>query len=139
MKKIPDVSADFDEGVYFDLWLVVHFLTGVTGGFVNVFFGLNVITVLIVGCLLMIAWEVGEKMAGIDEAPINRVVDVIIGLAGTALALWIASSLSPTEQRVAFFGTWGLALAGLGLGVRNARKRKREGRPRARRKRAKQK
>ncbi len=125
MKQVPAISLTYAEGRYFDLWMLVHCLGGVTGGFSNVFFGLSSTSVYLVGALLMIAWEVLEYTQGIRESPINRVVDVVVGLVGVAGALWLAGRLGTSAERIAFavsaliFGLGGL------FGWRARRKRRR--------------
>ncbi len=132
MKNLPAVSSDWNEGRYFDLWMLVHFLSGAAGGFVNVFFGLTTLQVVLLGLAMMVAWEVGELSIGVFESPLNRSIDVGVGVLGTILALWIASHLSPMEQHVVFVVTLGTAITGMAFGVRNFTRRKRAGRAKPR-------
>ncbi len=114
MPRVPNVSWSFREGRYFDLWMLVHCLGGVTGGFSNVFFGLAARNVYIVGVLLMIAWEILEHVAGIRESPANRFVDVVVGVAGVAGALWVATHLEGSARHLAF-AVSAIAFVGGGL------------------------
>lgn len=102
MSRLKNLSTTFKEGRYFDLWLIPHALTGVIGAFSNVFFGLSTFVIFVVGAALMIVWEVIEVVMGIRETWENRVVDVVVGLVGVALALAVAPWLSQGGQVVAF-------------------------------------
>ncbi len=125
MKKIPTVSLSYAEGHYFDLWMLVHCLGGVTGGFSNVLFGLSTINVFLVGVILMVAWEILEYAKGIRESAVNRVIDVAVGLLGVAGALSLAGRLGTTAEWIAF--TVSSLLFGLGglLGWRARQRRTR--------------
>jgi hypothetical protein len=62
---------------YVDWWSVPHFLSGV----LLAMFGIGVAWV----AALAIAWELIEITAAVDEYPTNRVVDVVLALAGWLL------------------------------------------------------
>jgi hypothetical protein len=89
--------------------MLVHFASGVAGGFSNVFFGLSTLGVYLVATALMALWELGEYLLGVRESWSNRVLDVVVGLAGVQVALWIAAPLSRRGQFVAL--TTGVALS----------------------------
>jgi len=91
--RTPAISTSFAEGRYFDLWMLVHFMGGVTGGFSNVLFGLATTRVYQIGLAIMVVWELAEYLRGIREQFVNRVLDVAVGLTGVALALWIDAHL----------------------------------------------
>lgn len=99
---IPNISLTFDEGRYFDVWMLVHLLSGVTGAFSNVFFGFSGPVVMLLGIALMIVWEVVELMAGVREAWSNRILDLAYGVVGILAALWAAGRLERTAELVAF-------------------------------------
>lgn len=121
----PSISLTFAEGQYFDLWMVVHFVSGVAGGFSNVFFALGAVWVFVLALVMMVAWEIVEHLNGIRESFSNRVVDVVVGLLGVWLALAAARALGPRAQWVAFGVTLSLGLVGMGFGVRARRRRSR--------------
>lgn len=125
MPKPPAISPTFAEGRFFDLWLIVHFTTGVTGGFSNVFFGLTPVQVLGLATALMVVWEIGEHAQGIREQTSNRVIDVIAGLAGVGLAMLIEPALEKTGEQIAFGISLGISLVGLGFGVLARQRRRR--------------
>lgn len=124
MKNIPAFSPDWNEGRFFDRWMLVHVLAGIAGGFVNVFFGLTNAQVVLLGLLLMAVWEVGELSIGVFESPMNRFIDILVGLAGVVTALWVAPHVAPVAQRAIFVITTSLALAGMILGIRDYKRRK---------------
>lgn len=109
--KTPAISTTFDEGRYFDLWMLVHFMGGVTGGFSNLLFGLSTRNVFLVGIAIMVAWEIAEQLRGVREKLENRLIDVAIGQLGVALALWGTTHLD-YAGRVAALVISGLLFAG---------------------------
>lgn len=126
MPNRPAFSPDWREGRYFDRWMFVHVASGVAGGFSNVFFGLSVPKTVLVGALVMTLWEVGESIAGVNEAFSNRALDVVAGLIGLAVALAVASRLSPAGEHIAFAVSLALASAASFEGWLDYRRRKRE-------------
>lgn len=122
--KRPMISLTFGEGKFFDLWMGVHFVSGVAGGFSNVLFSLSGLWVFAIGFVLMVAWEVIEQLVGIKESFSNRVVDVVVGVLGVWLALGIARLLEPPGEWVAFGLSLAIGLVGMGFGVRARRRRR---------------
>jgi hypothetical protein len=123
--RLPNFSLSWDEGAYFDLWMAVHFASGVAGGFSNIYLGLSTQGVLVVASLLMMLWELFEFSAGIREATSNRVLDIAVGLGGVLLALWISSRMTARASVIAFVMTLTVALIGTVMGWRAYRQRKR--------------
>lgn len=120
---LPKFSPSWDEGGYFDLWMAVHFISGVAGGFSNVFFDLGTSGVLVVAVLLMLLWELFEYSAGVREAMSNRVIDIAVGLLGVLVALWVSSQVTTRVAGAAFAATFAMSLAGMALGIRAYRRR----------------
>lgn len=125
MPTPPAVSSTFAEGRFLDLWFVVHFTTGATGGFSNAFFGLTWVQVFGLAIVLMVGWEIGEHAQGIREHTTNRVVDVFAGLGGVGLAMLLEPMLAPVGERIAFGISLGVSLVGLGFGVLARQRRRR--------------
>jgi hypothetical protein len=119
----PAVSISWREGRFFDLWMLVHFGSGVAGGFSNVFFGLSPLGVYIVATTMMVLWELGEYLMGVREAISNCLLDIVVGLAGVQLALWIAAPLPRRGRVIAFIVSFGLALVLGTLGMIAFRRR----------------
>jgi hypothetical protein len=125
MADLPTVSTSWAEGHFFDLWMLVHFASGVAGGFSNAYFGLGRTELYVLALALMLLWEVGEAAAGIGEAVTNRLVDVVVGMAGVTLAVALTPRLGAAGAGIGFGIALGSALVGMGFGVRAARRRKR--------------
>lgn len=102
MRPTPPITTTWEEGRFFDLWMVVHFLSGVSGGLSNVFFGLSSLGVYALGASLLIVWELVEFARGIRETWENRALDLVVGVAGIAVAQIAAARLDPTWEYAAF-------------------------------------
>lgn len=96
------MTTTWAEGRFFDLWMIVHFLSGLSGGLSNVFFGLSPLGVYALGTALLIVWEIAEYARGIRESWENRVLDLVVGVAGIAVALAAAARLDAAGEYVAF-------------------------------------
>lgn len=99
------------EGRVWDLWMIVHFLTGTVIGFANVFLGLSTTTLYFGALVGMILWEIIEIFNGVKESDENRVMDILFGLLGLFAATRLASVLPTLAQHAAFY------LSALALGV----------------------
>ena len=125
MRRTQLISTTWAEGRVFDLWMIVHFLSGLTGGFSNVLFGLSTRGVYVLGVSMLLIWEAIEHVRQVRESWENRVLDILVGVAGISVALWCAPRLS----RLAAFGAFGLStvavLTGSYLGWLAFRARKR--------------
>jgi uncharacterized membrane protein len=128
MTSRENVSSSWKEGRFLDLWVVPHAMTGVTGAFSNVFFELSTPLVFIVGLLLMVVWEIIEMAMGIREAWENQLLDVVIGLAGVAVALIVASRLGERARIVAFAVSLTIMVTTGVVGWLASRRKRREGR-----------
>lgn len=69
------------EGKWLDLWSVVHFLSGMTTGFILYFIHLGPVVASVGAFFAFTAYELWEARVGIEEAPTNRVMDVVVGMA----------------------------------------------------------
>lgn len=116
MAPIANVSLGWAEGRYFDRWMIVHFLVGAMGGFSNILFALAVPTVFVVGAVLMALWEALEHAKGIREAWENRVLDVVVGLLGTGVALLVLARVGRATALTLFWVSAALSLVGEVLG-----------------------
>lgn len=116
MAPIANVSLGWAEGRYFDRWMIVHFLVGAMGGFSNILFALAVPTVFAVGAVLMALWEALEYAKGIREAWENRVLDVVVGLLGTGVALLVLARVERATALTLFWVSALLSLVGEVLG-----------------------
>ena len=103
--------------------MLVHFVSGVAGGFSNRFFDLSAPGVFVVAAGMMLAWELGEWKLGVTEHWTNMLLDVAVGCAGVALALVVASRMTPRSEVIAFAITFGVALLGGIVGGLDYRRR----------------
>jgi uncharacterized membrane protein YuzA (DUF378 family) len=123
--ELPAISDGWAEGRYFDAWMAVHALSGFAGGLSNVFFGLTPTRAYLLALALMILWELGEVWAGIRESLSNRVLDIVVGLAGVWCALRLLGVLTPSLGRVAFALAFVASVIGTMMGARAYRRRSR--------------
>lgn len=82
------------EGTYLDLWSVPHLLSGIALGIILSLFTISPTTALGLTLVLLTLYEVFENYVEIDETPANRVLDVVIGLAGAVPGYLIARELT---------------------------------------------
>ena len=121
---LPRVSLTFAEGRYWDLWMLVHLISGVAGGFSNVFFGLTNPQVYVLAFGMMVLWEAGELALKVRESMSNRIIDVAVGMVGVWIALRLTPALTVPQKRLAFAVMLALGLLGMGIGVRAYLKRR---------------
>ena len=100
-KQTPIVSWGWEEGRYWDLWMIVHFWSGVVLAFGIPF--VNAPREFLIGLafLALVAWELIEYFFDIHEVIENRILDIIFGLAGLLL---FSNYLIPILQRESLFG-----------------------------------
>jgi hypothetical protein len=72
------------EGEYLDLWSVPHFLSGMIVGFALHFLGFALNAAFTIAFLLLVAYEMFEVIAQIEETRWNRVLDVVVGMTSFA-------------------------------------------------------
>jgi hypothetical protein len=70
------------EGKWLDLWSVVHFLSGISVGFVLFLAHFSALASVVIALLSFISYEMWEAMVRIEEMPTNRFMDVVVGMAG---------------------------------------------------------
>lgn len=100
-KNTPAVSWGWEEGRYWDLWMIVHFWSGVVLAFVIPFINAPIEFLIGLAFLCLIAWELIEYFFDIHEVIENRILDIIFGLAGLLL---FSNYLIPLLQRESLFG-----------------------------------
>jgi len=87
IKRVRDITFSWEEGRYFDLWMAVHTLSGVLIGFTFAFFSFGTFAAYFFTIFILIMWEVIERFFfKISETKENRVVDVVVGAIGFAVA-----------------------------------------------------
>lgn len=68
------------EGEYLDLWSVPHFLSGMAVAFALFFLNYTASAAFVIAFLLLVAYEMFEVIAKIEETRWNRVLDVVVGM-----------------------------------------------------------
>lgn len=92
------------EGKYFDLWLFVHFFTGVLWGFLPFFLNISFFQALLIFAVLAIAWEIIEAVKKVKETLENRVIDVLFGVSGVVATYLILPAItSNTNSQLIIF------------------------------------
>lgn len=99
-----------------DLWMIVHFLSGVTIGFANSFLGLSTTTLFFVTVAGMIVWEIIEIFSGVHEVAENRILDIFLGLIGLFVAVETSQYLFEVQQHTAFYTSMAVLSFGCYLG-----------------------
>lgn len=81
--NIPPITWRWEEGRYWDLWMLVHFLSGGILGFAAYLIALSFWPAFLTAVSLMILFELFEKKGiGVDETPENSTLDVVVGIPG---------------------------------------------------------
>ncbi|MFA6585430.1 MAG: hypothetical protein WCS97_03230 [Candidatus Paceibacterota bacterium] len=111
---MPDMQTEriirvdmWREGKWLDLWSVVHFLSGISIGFVFYFLSFGILASTLLVLLSLIAYELWEMVVQIEEAPTNRFMDVVVGMIGFVFIFFI---LAPRLSDSAFILWFGLLL-----------------------------
>jgi hypothetical protein len=95
------------EGIYLDLWSVVHLLSGVATALGLALFRFDALAAITIALLAFISYELWEAMVSIRETPQNRVADVVVGIAAFAPAYL---SLVPLLHGIAYAAVFALVL-----------------------------
>lgn len=93
-KKIENFTWTWDEGRYWDLWMISHIMSGLLFGFVGYFVGLTLVITVIISLVVMILWEVFEKVVKINEVWINSILDVVFGILAVFISYFLAGGVS---------------------------------------------
>lgn len=96
------------EGKYLDLWSIPHFLSGVAVALAGHLIGFDVMPTFIIAFLLFVAYEMFEVMVKIEETRMNRILDVVVGMASFTPAYLLAPAFSDIQGVVAFWVVLGL-------------------------------
>jgi|GEM_PF-2462502 len=75
---------NWKEGKHFDIWTVSHLLSGFVLGGWMINLGMDFLSASVAYLGIAILWEAFELYRDVREHSRNRVVDVLIGLAGYA-------------------------------------------------------
>jgi hypothetical protein len=90
------------EGQWLDLWSVVHLLSGVSMGFIFTELPFERVSALTIGFLLLVGYELWEAVVDIEEAPTNRVMDVVVGMVSFVPTYLLAPGLESSNAILTF-------------------------------------
>jgi signal transduction histidine kinase len=90
------------EGKYLDLWSVPHFLSGMAVAFGLFFFAFTAKAAFVIAFLLLVAYEMFEVIAKIEETRWNRILDVVVGMASFTPTFLLLPSVPRTWAVAAF-------------------------------------
>ena len=91
------------EGNWLDLWSIVHLLSGTLVGIGFYFLGFGALASTALALVSLTAYEMWEMLVRIEETPTNRLMDVVVGMAGFVPAFFLfAPALSPLRLIVVF-------------------------------------
>lgn len=88
------------EGDYLDLWSVPHFLSGMAVALILFLFGFATNAAFIIAFLLLVAYEMFEVIAQIEETRWNRTLDVVVGMVSFAPTFLLAPHFSNVQVLV---------------------------------------
>ena len=91
------------EGKYIDLWAVNHILAGAILAGIFTLSGLNLFFGLAISTVLMIAWEVIEIWQDQIEFLGNKVLDVLLGIAGYVVMYLIVLKVDISQSLLILF------------------------------------
>lgn len=90
------------EGEYLDLWSVPHFLSGMCVGFLLFFLDFDFRSAFIIALLMLIAYEMFEVIAQIEETRMNSFLDVVVGMSSFLLTFIYAPHFPPEKVLLVF-------------------------------------
>ncbi|MCI0619732.1 hypothetical protein L0Y40_01720 [Candidatus Wolfebacteria bacterium] len=94
-----DVTFSWEEGRYFDLWMIAHIVGGALIGFLTLYYvPLGRVWAYVLGIVLIAGWELIEAWFNIEETTENRLLDIVAGVAGFILAYELGLRLVPQAQ-----------------------------------------
>ena len=106
-KDIPLVSWTWSEGRYWDLWMIVHTLSGTIVAAAIILLRFPPIYAYPVALIALAAWELGEMAYVIKEEPENWVLDIVFGMLG----FWfVYEKVLPGMTRIEAAGVGGVLL-----------------------------
>jgi len=88
--QIKNIKSIWQEGLYYDAWIFVHFLAGVCLGFSMLLLKTETFTAYMSAIVLLILWEFFEIVKNIREHKENRLGDIVIGIFGFVISFSIS-------------------------------------------------
>jgi hypothetical protein len=97
---VPKISLGWDEGKYFDLWMIVHTLTGVMIGTGAYMLGLSPMVSYVGTFVGLTLYEVVEEVFKIEETIENRLADIVFGSIGFVSFYQFVSPLISQSSKI---------------------------------------
>lgn len=105
----------WDEGEYFDLWSLTHFMLGLILAKITHLIKMNFLGSIFFILFLITVWEIIEIKLNVRETQINRILDIILGLCGFFVFFYFTgiTGMANTAFAIVFFipsallGLWG--------------------------------
>ncbi len=91
------------EGEWLDLWSVVHLLTGFLVGLGFYFLHFKGFSAIALAFVVLVAYEMWEALVKIEETPINRMMDVVVGMCSFLPAFLYLGPILLTSQLLFIF------------------------------------
>ncbi len=107
IKEKKFFNAGWSHGKYFDYWSFVHFLTGVILGIGAIIVSAHNFLSFVLIIILLIIYEGLEKKVKVSENFENMLSDIIIGSAGSAVAIFLLPNIISSRD---IFGVLGLSI-----------------------------
>ena len=86
------------EGKWLDLWSVVHFLSGISVALSFYFLHFGALASVALAFVGLVAYEMWEVIVKIEEAPTNRLMDVVVGMVSFVPAFFIVAPRLTAQQ-----------------------------------------
>jgi len=105
------------EGVWLDMWSVVHVLSGISIGLGLYIVHIGSLAAVALTFVSLVAYELWEMVVRIEETPTNRIMDVVVGMSGFIPTFFLAAPSVPPLHSVVLFGivlTLNITLAAVG-------------------------
>ncbi len=81
----------WQKGRAFDLWSIPHFLFGVLMAFLPPLASFSLISALSLTVILAMLWELYERFANLQEAPLNSSLDIVLAISAFVLTSFLFS------------------------------------------------
>lgn len=101
------------EGEWLDLWSVVHFLSGVSIGLGLFFLHFGAVPAIVTTFTALVAYEMWEALAKIEETRANRTMDVVVGMSSFLLSFFIFAPQTSKDHFTSTFSAVLLLTVGL--------------------------
>jgi hypothetical protein len=92
------------EGKWVDLWSVVHLLSGASMAFIIYRLPFNTVASVVIALLSLTAYEMWEMIVQIQETPMNRFMDIVVGMVSFLPVYFLLAPRFSTTLYILVFG-----------------------------------